>query len=53
MLKTTNKFLSKLFECIINNSLYEYFMNKNLLHKNQFGFQIKNSFPKKTIYWEY
>lgn len=49
MLKTTNKFLSKLFECIINNSLYEYFMNKNLLHKNQFGFQISNSTERVAL----
>ena len=25
------------------NRLYEYFMNNNALHKNQFGFQINNS----------
>ena len=25
------------------NPLYEYFMNNNLFHENQFGFQINNS----------
>ena len=35
--------LSKVLECIMYNRLYEYFMCNNLLHKNQFGFQINNS----------
>ena len=34
---------SKVLERIMCNRLYEYFMNNNLLHKNQFGFQINNS----------
>ena len=34
---------SKVLERIMYNSLYEYFMNNNLLHKNQFAFQINNS----------
>ena len=33
---------SKVLESIMYNSLYEYFMNNNLLHENQFGFQINN-----------
>ena len=33
----------KVLELIMYNLLYEYFMNKNLLHENQFGFQISNS----------
>ena len=47
MLKTTYKFLffqffSKVLECIMYNRFYEYFMNNNLLHKSQFGFQTNN-----------
>ena len=34
---------SKVLERIMYNRLYEYFMNNNLLHENQFGFQINNS----------
>ena len=34
---------SKVLERIMYNRLYEYFMNNNLLQKNQFGFQINNS----------
>ena len=34
---------SKVLERIVYNRLYEYLMNNNLLHKNQFGFQISNS----------
>ena len=34
---------SKVLERVMYNRLYEYFMNNNLLHKNQFGFQINNS----------
>ena len=48
MLKTTDQFLFFQFFpkclkvlCII--VLYEYFMNNNLLHEHQFGFQINNS----------
>ena len=33
----------KVLELIMYNLLYEYFMNNNLLHENQFGFQISNS----------
>ena len=32
-----------MLERIMYNSLYECFMNNNLLHENQFGFQISNS----------
>ena len=34
---------SKVLERIMYNCLYEYFMNNNLLHENQFGFRINNS----------
>ena len=34
---------SKVLERIMYNRLYEYFINNNLLHENQFGFQINNS----------
>ena len=34
---------SKVLERTMYNHLYEYFMDNNLLHENQFGFQIKNS----------
>ena len=34
---------SKVLERIMYNRLYEYFMNNNLFHKNQFGFQVNNS----------
>ena len=34
---------SKVLERIMCNGLYEYLMNNNLLHENQFGFQINNS----------
>ena len=34
---------SKVLERIMYNRLYECFMNNNLLHENQFGFQINNS----------
>ena len=34
---------SKSLERIIYNRLYEYFMNNNLLHENQFGFQINDA----------
>ena len=34
---------SKVLERIMCNRLYEYFMNNNLLHENQFCFQINNS----------
>ena len=34
---------SKVLERIMYNRLYEYFMNNNLLHEIQFGFQINNS----------
>ena len=34
---------SKVLERIMHNPLYEYFMNNNLFHENQFGFQINNS----------
>ena len=34
---------SKVFERVMYNHLDEYFMNNNLLHENQFGFQINNS----------
>ena len=34
---------SKVLERIMYNRLYEYFMNNNLPHENQFGFQINNS----------
>ena len=30
-------------ERVMYNRLYEYFTNNNLLHENQFGFQINNS----------
>ena len=36
-------FFSTVLELIMYNRLYEYFMNNNALHKNQFGFQINNS----------
>ena len=35
--------VSKMLERIVYNRLYEYFMNNNLLHENQFGCQINNS----------
>ena len=35
-------FFSKVLERIMYNLLYEYFMNNNFLHENQFGFQINN-----------
>ena len=38
-----NPVFSKVLERIMYNRLYEYFMNNNLLHENQFGFQINNS----------
>ena len=34
---------SNVLERIMYNPLYEYFMNNNLFHENQFGFQINNS----------
>ena len=34
---------SKVLERIMYNRLYEYFMNNNLLHENQFGFQINDA----------
>ena len=34
---------SKVLEHIMYNCLFEYFMKNNLLHENQFGFQINNS----------
>ena len=34
---------SKVIERIMYNRLYEYFMNNNLLHENQFGFQINDA----------
>ena len=34
---------SKVLERIMYNRLYEYFMNNDLLHENEFGFQINNS----------
>ena len=34
---------SKVLELIMYNHLHQYFMNNNLLHENQFGFQINNS----------
>ena len=36
-------FFSTVLELIMHNRLYEYFLNNNALHKNQFGFQINNS----------
>ena len=33
----------KVLECIVYSCLYEYFMNIDLLHENQFCFQIDNS----------
>ena len=35
--------VSKMLERIVYNRLYEYFMNNNLLHENQFVCQINNS----------
>ena len=47
MLKTSDQFLfsvfSKVLEHIMYNRLYEYFMNNNLIHQNEFGLQINNS----------
>ena len=34
---------SRVFERIMFNHLYQYFMDNNLLYGNQFGFQINNS----------
>ena len=34
---------SKVLERIMYNRLHEYFMNNNLFHENEFGFQINNS----------
>ena len=34
---------SKVLKLIMYNRLYEYSMNNNLLHENQFGFHINNS----------
>ena len=42
-------FSKLLLERIMHNRLYEYFMNKNLLPQNQFGFQINNS-TEHTIF---
>ena len=44
MLKTTDQFLFfHFFPNCLNVHLYEYFMNSNLFHENQFGFQLNNS----------
>ena len=40
---------SKVFERIMYNRLYEYFMNNNLLHENQFGFLINNLTKHATL----
>ena len=40
---------SNVLERIMYNHLYEYFMNNNLLHENQFGFQINNSTEHATL----
>ena len=50
MFKTTDQFLFFYFfffffeviQRIMYNRLYEYFINNNLPHENQFGFQINN-----------
>ena len=44
---------SKVFERIMYNRLYEYFMNSSLLHKNQFGFQINNSNEHSILQFNY
>ena len=44
---------SKVFERIIYNRLYEYFMNSSLLHENQFGFQINNSNEHSILQFNY
>ena len=40
---------SKVLERIMYSHLYEYFKNKNLLHENQFNFQINNSNGHKIL----
>ena len=44
---------SKVFERIMYNRLYEYFMNSSLLHGNQFGFQINNSNEHSILQFNY
>ena len=36
-------------EHFMYNRLYKYFINNNLLHKNQFAFQINNSTKHATL----